>query len=224
MCGRYSLHTHPEVIALYFKLGLMPDITPRYNIAPSTKVLIVRHDPGEGRVADLYRWGLIPGWAKDPAIGNKLANARGETVAEKPSFRSAFKRGRCLIPASGFYEWKTVAGRKQPYYVRPAGADLFAFAGLTERWNGPDGPVYSCAIITTDANALMRDIHDRMPVILAPEDHTAWLDPANQAIAKLKELLKPCPARMMAAHPVSTRVNTPRNDEPALVEPLESAA
>ena len=220
MCGRYSLHTHPEVIALYFKLGLLPDITPHYNIAPSTKVLIVRHDPEKGRVADLYRWGLIPGWAKDPAIGNKLANARGETVAEKPSFRSAFKRGRCLIPASGFYEWKTVAGRKQPYYVRPAGSDLFAFAGLTERWNGPEGPVYSCAIITTDANELMRGIHDRMPVILAPEDHAAWLDPANQAAAKLKALLKPCPARMMAAHPVSTRVNTPRNDEPGLLEPV----
>jgi putative SOS response-associated peptidase YedK len=220
MCGRYSLHTHPEVIALYFKLGLLPDLTPRYNITPGTNVLIVRQDPEKGRTADLYRWGLIPGWAKDPAIGNKLANARAETVAEKPSFRSAFKRGRCLIPASGFYEWKKVAGRKRPYYVRPVGADLFAFAGLTERWNGPDGPVHSCAIITTDANELMRDIHDRMPVILAPEDHAAWLDPANPAPAKLQALLKPCPPRMMAAHPVSPRVNTPKNDEPALIEPV----
>jgi putative SOS response-associated peptidase YedK len=220
MCGRYSLHTHPEVIALYFKLGLMPDITPRYNIAPSTKILIVRQEPERGRVADLYRWGLIPGWAKDPAIGNKLANARAETVAEKPSFRSAFRRGRCLIPASGFYEWKTVAGRKQPYYVRPADSDLFAFAGLTERWNGPEGPVHSCAIITTDANERMREIHNRMPVILAPEDHAAWLDPGNQATTQLKALLKPCPARMITAHPVSTRVNTPKNDEPALIEPV----
>jgi len=224
MCGRYSLHTHPEVIALYFKLGLLPEITPRYNITPGTNVLIVRQDPEKGRIADLYRWGLIPGWAKDPAIGNKLANARAETVAEKPSFRSAFKRGRCLIPASGFYEWKAIAGRKQPYYVRPVGADLFALAGLTERWMGPEGPVHSCTIITTDANERMREIHDRMPVILAPEDHAAWLDPGNQATEKLKALLKPSPARMMAAHSVSTRVNTPKNDEPALIEPLESAA
>jgi putative SOS response-associated peptidase YedK len=224
MCGRYSLHTHPEVVALYFQLGLVPEIAPRYNITPGTSVLIVRQDPAKGRLADLYRWGLIPSWAKDPAIGNKLANARGETVAEKPSFRSAFKRGRCLIPASGFYEWKKVAGRKQPYYVRPVGADLFAFAGLTERWMGPDGPVHSCTIITTDANDLMRDIHDRMPVIIAPEDHAAWLDPGNQATEKLKALLKPCPSERMAAHPVSPRVNTPKIDEPALIDPLESVA
>lgn len=224
MCGRYSLHSNPEVIALYFKLGLLPELKPRYNITPASEVLVVRQDREHGRTAGLFRWGLIPGWAKDPAIGNKLANARAETVAEKPSFRSAFKRGRCLIPASGFYEWKAVAGRKQPYYVHPAGAELFAFAGLTERWNGPDGPVHSCAIITTEANELMRGIHDRMPVILEPGDHDAWLDPANQATDRLKTLLRPCPAEMMAAHPVSTRVNTPRNDEPALLEPLESAA
>jgi putative SOS response-associated peptidase YedK len=224
MCGRYSLHTHPEVVALYFQLGLVPEIAPRYNITPGTSVLIVRQDPAKGRLADLYRWGLIPSWAKDPAIGNKLANARAETVAEKPSFRSAFKRGRCLIPASGFYEWKKVAGRKQPYYVRPVGADLFALAGLTERWMSPEGPVYTCTIITTDANELMRDIHDRMPVIIAPEDHAAWLDPGNQATEKLKALLKPCPSERMAAHPVSPRVNTPKIDEPALIDPLESVA
>jgi len=223
MCGRYSLHTNPEVIALYFKLGLLPEIKPRYNITPSSSVLIVRHDENTGRAADLYRWGLIPGWAKDPAIGNKLANARGETVAEKPSFRSAFKRWRCLIPASGFYEWKAVAGRKQPYYIHPAGAELFAFAGLTERWNGPDGPVHTCAIITTGANELMRGIHDRMPVILAPEDHAAWLDPGNQATDTLKALLKPCPAGMLAVHPVSLRVNTPKNDDAELLEPVKSA-
>lgn len=224
MCGRYSLHTNPEVIALYFKLGILPELAPRYNITPSTPVLVVRQDREKGRIADLHRWGLIPGWARDPSIGNKLANARGETVAEKPSFRSAFKRGRCLIPASGFYEWKKIAGRKQPYYVHPRDAPLFAFAGLAERWNGPDGPVHTCAIITTDANELMRGIHDRMPVILAPEDHDAWLDPANQETDRLKALLRPCPASFMAAHPVSTRVNTPRNDEPALLDPVESAA
>ena len=224
MCGRYSLHTNPEVIALYFKLGLLPEIKPRYNIAPSTNVLIVRQDEKKGRIADLYRWGLIPGWAKDPAIGNKLANARGETVAEKPSFRNAFKRWRCVIPASGFYEWKALKGGKQPYYVHPKKQELFGFAGLTELWQGPDGPVHSCAIITIGPNALMKDIHNRMPVILKPEDYLTWLDPNNQATAELKQLLKPYPAEAIAAHPVSMRVNTPKHDDPALVEPLESTA
>ncbi len=222
MCGRYSLHANPEVIALAFRLGLLPEIQPRYNIAPSTQVLIVREDKQAGRVADLCRWGLIPGWAKDPAIGNKLANARGETVAEKPSFRNAFKRWRCLIPASGFYEWRALKGRKQPYYIHPRGQALFAIAGITELWQGPDGPVRSCAIITTAPNALMKNIYDRMPVILAPGDYATWLNPDNQATAELQQLLRPYPAEAMAAHPVSTRVNTPRHDDPALVEPIES--
>ena len=217
MCGRYSLHTNPEVIALAFKLGLLPEIRPRYNIAPSTQVLIVREDKEKGRVADLYRWGLIPSWAQDPAIGNKLANARAETVAEKPSFRNAFKRWRCLIPASGFYEWKALKGRKQPYYIHPQGRELFGLAGITESWQGPDGPIHSCAIITTGPNELTKNIYDRMPVILEPADYAAWLDPANQATAKLQELLRPYPADAMAAHPVSTRVNTPKHDDPALI-------
>ena len=224
MCGRYSLHANPEVIALAFKLGLMPEIKARYNIAPSTQILIVRDDKEKGRVADLYRWGLIPGWAKDPAIGNKLANARAETVAEKPSFRNAFRRWRCLIPASGFYEWKGVKGRKQPYYIYPKGRELFGIAGITELWQGPDGPVHTCAIITTEPNDLMKSIHDRMPVILKPEDYSTWLNPDNQATAELKQLLKPYPAAAMAAHPVSPRVNTAKYDDPALIEPLELTA
>ena len=222
MCGRYSLHAHPEVIALHFKLGLPPAIKARYNIAPGAPVLIVRQDPEQGRVADLYRWGLIPGWAKDPAIGNKLSNARGETVAEKPSFRNAFKRSRCLIPASGFYEWQGVRGRKQPYYIYPTDSELFGLAGITESWQGPDGPVHTCAIITTGPNDLMKNIHDRMPVILRPEDYSTWLDPKNQAVAELQQLLKPYPAEAMAAHPVSPRVNTAKHDDPVLLEPIES--
>lgn len=222
MCGRYSLHANPDVIALAFKLGLKPEWSARYNITPSSKVLIVRQDPAEGRVAGLFRWGLIPGWAKDPAIGNKLANARGETVDEKPSFRNAFKRSRCLIPASGFYEWKTVAARKQPYYIHPLDAPLFAIAGISERWQGPDGPVHSCAIITTGPNGVMSAIHDRMPVILAAQDHEAWLDPANQSVAALKQLIKPCADATMAAYAVSTRVNVPKHDDAALIEPLDS--
>jgi putative SOS response-associated peptidase YedK len=218
MCGRFSLHANPEVIALAFELGLMPELEAHYNIAPSAKVLVVRADREKGRIADLYRWGLIPGWAKDPAIGNKLANARGETVAEKPSFRNAFRRGRCLIPASGFYEWQGVKGRKQPYYIYPRDRELFGIAGITELWQGPDGPVHTCAIITTEANDLMKNIHDRMPVILRPEDYAAWLASDNQATAELQQLIKPCPAAMMAAHPVSPRVNTAKHDDPALME------
>ena len=221
MCGRYSLHANPGVIALAFKLGVAIDWSARYNLTPSSRIVIVREDAAAGRVAALIKWGLIPGWAKDPTIGNKLANARGETVDEKPSFRNAFKRSRCLIPASGFYEWKTVAGRKQPYYMHPVGAPLFAIAGITERWQGPEGVVETCAIITTGPNGVMRNIHDRMPVILSAEDHDAWLDPRNQSVAALKQLIKPSAESTMTAHAVSTRVNAPKNDDAALIEPLD---
>lgn len=220
MCGRFSLHANPEVIALAFKVGLVPDWKARYNITPSSKIIIVREGVEAGRVATLCKWGLIPGWAKDPAIGNKLANARGETVDEKPSFRNAFKRSRCLIPASGFYEWKTVVGRKQPYYMHPLGAPLFAIAGITERWQGPEGVVETCAIITTGPNGVMSNIHDRMPVILSAEDHDAWLDPRNQSVAALKQLIKPCADSAMTAYAVSTRVNAPKNEDAGLIEPL----
>ena len=222
MCGRYSLHANPGVIALAFKLGIAIDWSARYNITPSSRIVIVREDAAAGRVAALIKWGLIPGWAKDPTIGNKLANARGETVEEKPSFRNAFKRSRCLIPASGFYEWKTVGGRKQPYYMHPVGAPLFAIAGITERWQGPEGVVETCTIITTGPNGVMRNIHDRMPVILSAEDHDAWLDPRNQSIASLKQLIKPCADSTMAAHAVSTRVNAPKNDDAGLIDPLDA--
>ena len=222
MCGRYSLHANPGVIALAFKLGVAIDWSARYNITPSSRIVIVREDAAAGRVAALIKWGLIPGWAKDQTIGNKLANARGETVDEKPSFRNAFKRSRCLIPASGFYEWKTVAGRKQPYYMHPVGAPLFAIAGITERWQGPEGVVETCAIITTGPNGVMRNIHDRMPVILSAEDHDAWLDPRNQSITVLKQLIKPCADSTMAAHAVSARVNAPKNDDAGLIDPLDT--
>ena len=221
MCGRFSLHANPGVIALTFKLGVAIDWSARYNITPSSKIVIVREDAAEGRIAALIKWGLIPGWAKDPTIGNKLGNARGETVDEKPSFRNAFKRSRCLIPASGFYEWKTVAGRKQPYYMHPVGAPLFAIAGITERWQGPEGVVETCAIITTGPNGVMRNIHDRMPVILSAGDHAAWLDLRNQSVAALKHLIKPCADSTMAAHAVSTRVNAPKNDDAGLIDPLD---
>jgi putative SOS response-associated peptidase YedK len=222
MCGRFDLTQNPAVIALQFALGMVPAWTPRYNIAPTQRGLIVRQDPTAGRVAASYRWGLVPGWAKDPSIGNRLINARGDTVAEKPAFRSAFKRWRCLVPASGFYEWKVVPGArsKQPYRIVPANDPLFAFAGLTERWEGPEGPLQTFCIVTTDANDLMRPIHDRMPAIIAPGDYERWLDPANTDTAELKQMIRPYPADQMRAYAVSTRVNNVRNEDPSLIEPM----
>lgn len=219
MCGRFALHAHPDVIALQFGLSAPPEFQPRYNIAPSRDILVVRQDRERGRLADLYRWGLIPGWAKDPAVGNKLANARGETVAEKPSFRTAFKAWRCLVPASGFYEWKPVAGKKQPYYIHPKGRELFGLAGITELWNGPDGPLHTVSLITTAPNELMREIHDRMPVIVPLEDYGAWLDPANQDVMKLKAFIRSFPADQMEAYPVSKAVSYAKNEGAELIEP-----
>ena len=223
MCGRFSLHANPEVIALAFKVGIVPDWKARYNITPSSKIVIVREDAEEGRVAELFKWGLIPGWAKDPAIGNKLANARGETVDEKPSFRNAFKRSRCIIPASGFYEWKTVAGRKQPYYMHPLGAPLFAIAGITERWQGPEGMVETCAIITTGPNGVMSNIHDRMPVLLAPDHYDTWLagDFASAAEALgFLESASEATVHSFDAYPVGVAVGNVRNNGPQLIDAL----
>ncbi|HSH06919.1 MAG TPA: SOS response-associated peptidase [Burkholderiales bacterium] len=222
MCGRYALHSRPEVIALAFGLSEVPaSILPRFNIAPTSEVLIVRPGREDERVPARVRWGLLPRWAKDPKLAAKLNNARSETVAEKPSFRDAYRKRRCLVPANGFYEWKRVDARKQPYYVQPAQGELFAFAGLWERWEGPQGPLETCAIITTDANAPMQAIHDRMPVILAPRDYARWLD--CRAHADVADLLVPCPAGAIRTYAVSTAVNRASTDLPELIEPLEQA-
>lgn len=181
MCGRYAPYGPRSWLRTEFRLDDCVLVAPRYNIAPMARVPAVRQDRTGRRRAELYRWGLLPGWAKDPSIAGQLANARAETVAEKPAFRCS----RCIVPANGFYEWKAVAtnGRtvKQPYYIRPADEDhLFGFAGLTERWMSPEGEkIYTCCIITTDANAVMAPIHNRMPVILPLADYDAWLDPAH---------------------------------------------
>ena len=220
MCGRFALHAHPDVIRLQFELSALPDLAPKYNIAPSSEVLVVRQERERGRLADLCKWGLIPRWAKDPSIGNRLANARGETVAEKPSFRNGFLRSRCLVPASGFYEWKTVAGKKQPYYIRPVGEDLFGLAGVSESWNGPAGAVRTLSLITTEPNELMREIHERMPVIVPREHYGAWLDPGNQDAAKLKAFVCSYPAERMEAYPVSKAVSNARNEGAELIRPL----
>lgn len=203
MCGRFALHAHPDVVSLQFGLRSLPLFEPRYNIAPAATVLVVRND-----AAALARWGLVPHWAKDPAAGAKLNNARAETVARKPSFRDAYRARRCLIPASGFYEWKTEGGRRQPYYVSPAGADLFAFAGLWERWR----ELETCTIITTDANEKMRAIHDRMPVVISRGDYSAWLSGEEG-------LLKAIPQDAIGIRRVRRDVNDARNDSAALIEP-----
>ena len=200
MCGRYALSaTAPQLIE-HFQLISCPDFDSRYNIAPTSTIPIIRFKPDAGRVGQLVRWGLIPSWAKDSSIGAKLNNARGETVAEKPSFRTSYARHRCIIPASGFYEWNTIAGKKQPYYIHPADGGLFAFAGLLAAWKAPDGQtIVSTCIITTGPNEVMAPIHDRMPVILEPGQFDAWLDPAD---ADPREMLKPCSAEGMIAYPV----------------------
>jgi putative SOS response-associated peptidase YedK len=217
MCGRYALTSPPEVIAQRFNLLWVPDLSAHYNIAPSQMIPVVR-DLGQGRELALLKWGLIPSWAKDPTIGIKLINARAETLVDKPAFRIAYRRRHCLIPADAFYEWKPVAGRKQPYCIRMADQGPFGMAGLWEHWVNPSGQaVETCTIITTDANTLVRELHDRMPVILAPDDYAAWLD---AGIAKAQELLRPYPPDQMTVYPVNLRVNNVKNDDVECLTPL----
>ena len=219
MCGRFTLRTPPRDIAELFRLVDVPELHPRYNIAPTQPVAAVRQI-GQDRELSLFQWGLIPSWAKDPRMGAQLINARAESIATKPSFRSAFRRRRCLIFADGFYEWqKTRAKTKQPFYIRLANDRLFAFAGLWEHWEGADSAaIESCTIITTDANDLLRPLHDRMPVILPEQEYGRWLDPQLDDPVKLQALLKPYPAEQMTAYPVSTFVNSPRSESPRCIE------
>ncbi|HLT58544.1 MAG: SOS response-associated peptidase [Limnochordales bacterium] len=220
MCARYTLTDTGELLLRQFRLAELPaGYRPRYNIAPTQAVTVVLN--GQQRRAAQFRWGLIPFWAKDASIGRKLINARAETVAVKPSFRHSLRRRRCLIPADGFYEWQAQDGRKQPLRIVPATQTLLAFAGLWDRWQSPEGEeVYSCVIITTAANGFMRPIHDRMPAILSPADYDLWLDPDVQEPEAVTPLLRPCPDDMLRAYPVSTVVNSPRNDTPACIAPL----
>jgi putative SOS response-associated peptidase YedK len=221
MCGRFTLKAKPGEIAAAFGLLTMPTLGPRYNVAPTQEVAAVRIDRETGRRRlDLLRWGFVPGWADDPAIGNRMINARAETVAEKPAFRHAFKARRCLIVADGFYEWQRQGGRKVPHHIRLHDQRPFAFAGLWERWRRDGAALESCAVITTEPNDVLRPIHDRMPVILGPEDYAAWLDPSASDAAALKALLRPFPAADMVAVPVGTLVNAPANDRPECLRPV----
>lgn len=218
MCGRYELHTHPAALALAFGVQRMPDIPPRYNIAPMQNVPIVRVNSEGQRELVQVRWGLVPRWAKDPAIASRMINARAETVATKPAFRNAFRRHRCLVPADGFYEWMpTPGGHKQPVHVGRKDRAPFAMAGLCERWLSPDGDVLdTCTIITTEANAVLRAVHDRMPVIIDRDDYARWLDPAEPGP---QDLLVPYPAEITVYRLISTRVNNVRHDDASLIEP-----
>jgi putative SOS response-associated peptidase YedK len=222
MCGRFTLTVDPADLKEAFgEYGFPSNFAPRFNIAPTQPVLAIPNDGAQK--ADFFMWGLIPSWAKDPAIGSRLINARAETLAEKPSFRGSFKYKRCLILADGFYEWKSQPGSKIkiPHFIHMQDRNPFAFAGLWDNWNSPDGSlVKSCTIITTDPNELMAGLHTRMPVILKPADYEQWLDPAPRTPDSLAALLKPYTAAEMAAYPVSTMVNSPANDRAELVVPV----
>lgn len=220
MCGRFYLDAPNEVLASHFSLDVVPDLFPRFNIAPSQQIAAVLMTE-QGRQLKLLRWGLIPFWAKDEKIGYSTINARAETVDSKPAFRSAFKARRCLIPASGFYEWKTESGGKQPYCILPAKAPFITFAGLYEHWESKEGQhIDSCTIIVTEANKTIQQVHDRMPVMLTPENYAAWIDPTNQEAGSLKKLLKPSPDIEFDIFPVSKRVNSPMNDDQACIATL----
>lgn len=205
------------------QLGLMtlpPDYRPRYNIAPSQPILAAR-DSDEGRKAAFLKWGLIPYWAKDPKMAYKMINARSETVSERPAFRAAFERRRCIIPADGFYEWRKSGGKKLPVRFRLRDGGVFAFAGLWESWRPPqsDERIYTCTILTTSANEVVQPVHDRMPVILDRDDIDLWLDQSVPG-GGVRHLLKPYDAEKMDVYPVSTRVNSPYHDDPACIEPV----
>jgi putative SOS response-associated peptidase YedK len=220
MCGRYAITSPLEALIKAFAVkGARPNLQPRYNAAPSQDLPVVRAGR-EGREITLMHWGLVPSWSKGPDSRYSMINARAETVASKPAYRGPFRRRRCLIPANGFYEWKKTADGKQPYFIALATGEAFAFAGLWDHWTGAQGDeITSFAIIVTAANDCVRPIHDRMPVILGPDDHEAWLgERGAPSRTKLAIMLRPYPAELMRAYPVSRDVNSPANDSPELLE------
>jgi putative SOS response-associated peptidase YedK len=211
VCGRFSLATLPNTLARQFGVADVPTLPARYNIAPSQDIAAVRQGTG-GRECTLLHWGLVPAWSKEPKTRYSTINARAETVAAKPAYRDAFRHRRCLIPATGFYEWQQQGDTRVPYYICMQDGGLFAFAGLWEHWQQGDRTLDSCTIIVTTANRLMAPIHARMPVILAPPQYADWLDPGNTNREHLQSLLAPWTATPMEAWPVSRLVNNPRHD------------
>ena len=223
MCGRYRLTRHREIVEQHFGVDIEGDMAPRYNIAPTQDVATIRQnrDTPERRFAWM-KWGLIPYWAKDASVGYKMINARAETAAEKPAFSEALKKRRCLVPADGFYEWQKTGKVKQPFCIAMADDGLFAFAGLWDRWKNAEGKtIETCSILTTTPNRLLEGIHDRMPVILRPEDYELWLDPGEQRVETVAELLKPFDSTRMKRYPVSTRVNNVTNDDAECAAPSQ---
>jgi putative SOS response-associated peptidase YedK len=226
MFGRYRLSRRKQLVEEYFDTASdAEDWSPRYNIAPTQSIPVIRQNPKEPvRELSLMRWGLIPSWAKDSSGAAKMINARSESASTKPAFRDAMKSRRCLIPADGFYEWKRDGKTKQPYCFEVSEGELFAFAGIWDRWKDPSGQwVKSCSILTTTPNAVTASVHDRMPVILDPDGYDQWLDPGMRDASAASELLKPYDARQMRCYPVSTRINHAANDDAACSAPVELA-
>jgi putative SOS response-associated peptidase YedK len=218
MCGRFTIRSSPQKVAEVFGLSELPLFEPRYNVAPTQQVPTVRTQDDRRELAYL-RWGLIPGWADDPKIGSRMINARADTVTEKPSYRKPLALRRCLIVADGFYEWQSVEGKKQPYFIRLRDDRPFGLAGLWERWTRGEQTIESCTIVTTEANAALAGLHDRMPVILDPPDFERWLDPAVQEAERLTPLLRPYSGDDLIATPVSNRVNSPTHEGPQCLAP-----
>ena len=223
MCGRINLRLSSVELTEFFELFREPVwSSPRFNIGPMQRILAIRQNPDGTRLAEPMQWGLVPSWAKDPSIGSKMMNARSDTVATKPAFRTAFRHQRCLIPASGFYEWqKLTTDTKQPWHIFRKDGQPFAFAGLWEHWQSPgEDALESCSIITTEANEFMEEIHDRMPVILSKDDWSMWLDPTYDLPVALTKLLVPCPDGWLEKTAVSTFVNSVKNDSPECIRPV----
>lgn len=217
MCGRYALNESPARLKEHFGTTNELDLQPRFNIAPTQTVPVVRLDETGNRVFTLARWGLIPSWVKDSNELQHPINAKAETAAIKPMFRHAYRKSRVLVPANAFYEWVSKDG-KQPYLIRLRGGEPMGMGGLLEHWQGPEGDVMTFTILTTDANAMMSKIHDRMPVIIRPEDYAAWIDTKLTDVTKIQAMAQPYPERFMEAYPVSRKVNSPQHDSPDLIE------
>ena len=225
MCGRYTLTSSPETVATVFDLDVVPDYLPRYNVCPTQEAPVVRVlEPGAGRRLDLVRWGLVPFWADDPSIGNRMINARSESVASRPAYREAFRRRRCLVVSDGFYEWRKEAGGKQPYWIHRPDGEPFAYAGLWSRWDKAGEPLDTFTILTRDAHPEIAAIHPRMPVVVARGDWAAWLDPALTGKEPLADLLRRSTGAGLVTRRVSRRVNSPAHDVPEVLreEPEEA--
>jgi putative SOS response-associated peptidase YedK len=219
MCARYSFFS---VKLFQPEFDLDPDgIEEHYNIAP-TDVVPGIIETAQGRELQFFQWGLVPSWSKDPTVGQKLINARAETLCEKPSFRTAFKRRRCLLPADGFFEWKGEKGNKQPYFIRMRSHKPFALAGLYEYWEGAEGALVTCTIVTTEPNELLSTVHNRMPVIVAKDDYGTWLDPKVQTPEPLMPILAPYPSNELEMYPVTRRMSNPGYESPEIIEQVPS--